>query len=432
MLNTIKWQRDPVPFLEDASRRHGSVWMLRVLGGTTFVVVSDPALIEQMFTEDPAVLHGGEAKLMVGKTLLGGHSLLLIDGPEHTQLRKLMLPAFHGDRVERFRALMERECAEDLARWPLHEPISLLPRLQEITLNVIMRAVFGVREGADEDRLRARIHDLHAYAANPLKMVRLFVANTRGDRPPKSFAQVRAALDEVIHAEIERARTDERVDERDDVLALLVQARDEDGNPLTDEQLRDQMMTLLVQGHSSTAVALAWALERLLLNPPVLERLRAELRENGDEYLEAVVKETLRARPSIPMTTRLVKQPYRLGGHDIEPGVTLVADIFTIHHREDLYPEPEAFRPERFLGQKEGKYTWIPFGGGTRYCIGRTFATTEMKAVLRTIVLQARLRLAEQGEEQIFRRATAFSPKRGVMAVLEERVQAPETAGVAT
>lgn len=431
MLNAIRWQRDPVPFLQEAHGRYGDVWMLRVVGGTTFVVVSDPALIEQMFTADPAVLHGGEAKLMVGKALLGSNSLLLIDGPQHTRLRKLMLPAFHGDRVERFRGLMEKECAEDLAGWPLNEPISLLPHLQAITLNVIMRAVFGVRPGADEDRLRTRIHALHAYAENPLKMVRLFVANTRGADPPKSFARVRAALDEVILEEIAQARGDERVEERDDVLALLVQARDEDGNALTDEQLRDQMMTLLVQGHSSTAVALAWALERLLLNPPVLERLRDELRDNGDDYLEGVVKETLRARPSIPMTTRLVKQPYELGGYQIEPGVTLVTDIFTVHHREDLYPEPEAFRPERFIGQKEGRYTWIPFGGGDRYCIGRTFATTEMKAVLRTLVLRARLRLAEQTEEEIFRRATAFSPKRGVQAILEERVPSPQSARVA-
>ena len=424
-LNSLKWQRDPTALMKAGHERYGEIWTLPLSGGTNFVLISDPGLVERVFTADPAVLHGGEAKRQVAGALLGKHSLLLVDGTEHARLRKLMMPAFHRDRIRRYVRLMERICNEELDRWPLREPIPLLPRMQTITLNVIMSVIFGV-SGGPEQKLRARIHDLHDFSASPLNMIRLFVANLRGLEPPAGFRKVRAELDAVTFEEIGRARRDPGIPGRDDVLAMLVQARHDDGSPLTDEEVRDQLITLYVQGHTSTAATLSWALERLMRHPEMFERLRAEAQAGKDEYLDAVVKETLRLRPAIPITTRLVREPYPLGGYEIEPGSTIAAGAYMLHHRDDLYPEPERFRPDRFLEQEAGTYRWIPFGGGDRYCIGRSFATAEIRAVLRAIALRTRLAPVEYRDEPIAHRATAISPGRQAMAIVRERASASE------
>jgi cytochrome P450 family 135 len=260
-------------------------------------------------------------------------------------------------------------------------------------------------------------------------MTRLHLAHRRGKSLPKSFLEARDPLDRVVFEEIQRARNDPRLEERDDILAMLLQAKHEDGSPMTDQEIRDQMMTLLIQGHTSTATTLAWAFERLTRHPDVLERLRSELQSGSDEYLDAVFKEVLRVRPPIPITPRKVVQPYTLGGYEIEIGALIAPSVWMVHRREDVYPDPERFRPERFLEQPEGKYTWIPFGGSDRHCLGRSFATHEIKTVLRTIVLQARFAPAEGPDEAVTRRGILFSPKDSARAVLQERV--PAATGVA-
>jgi cytochrome P450 len=421
--NAYGWMRRPAALLDSAQKRYGDVWTLRLLADTTFVVVSDPELVKGVFTAPSTELLAGEANMMIGTALLGEHSVILLDEPEHMRQRKLLLPPFHGERMKQYSELMAKACEEELASWPLNEPIELLPRMATITVNVIMSVIFGVTGGPTQDKLRTRIRNLLAWGANPLHMFRLHLITRRGKTEfPKSFMEVREPVNEIVYEEIKRAREDPRLGERGDILAMLVQSTHEDGSAVTDREVRDQLITLLIQGHNSTATALAWGLERMLRQPETMERLRAELEAGKQEYLNAVFHETLRIRPPLPVVLRVVvNQPYQLGEWEIEPGKLIGPCIYLLHHREDLYPEPEKFRPERFLDQKPGTYTWIPFGGGERHCIGRTFATTEIKEVLSTIALQTRLEPAEPADEGIRRRGMLLSPTGSTRAVLKER-----------
>jgi cytochrome P450 len=419
---SMKWFREPAAIMQEGYERYGDVWLLSMQRGTSFVLVSEPDLIKQIFTADPAVLRGGEANAQIGTALMGSHSVILLDEEEHTEARNLLLPPFHRDSIQRYSDHVTRACEENLAGWPLHTPIELLPRMQEITLDTIMAAVFGVT-GPTVERLRARIIDLVAFGADERRMVLMHVAQRAG-RVPRSFVRVRDPLDAVLFEVIEAARRDPRLDERDDVLAMLLKTRHEDGTPLADRELRDILVTLLMQGHMSTGTALAWALERLTRHPAMLERLRAELESGSEEYLDAVINETLRLRPPVGLAMRMVKQPYEIGGYEVQPGMLLAPCILMLHRREDIYPNPLEFQPERFLDKPTGTYTWIPFGGGQRHCIGRSFATLEIKVVLRTLALQARFAPSEQPDEAITRRGIMFSPKQNALAVLRERVSA--------
>jgi cytochrome P450 family 135 len=430
--NAYRWMRRPAALLETSGKRYGDVWTLRLLADTTFVVVSDPELVKGVFTAPSTVLHAGEANMMIGTALLGDHSVILLDEEAHMRQRKLLLPPFHGERMQQYRDVMVRACEEELASWPLNEPLELLPRMQTITLNVIMSVIFGVTGGPVQEALRTRIRNLLAWGANPRNMFRLHLVTRRGGEFPKSFLEVRDPVDAIVFEQIERSREDPRLEDRSDILAMLLQSRHDDGSPMTDREVRDQMVTLLIQGHTSTATALAWGLERLIRHPEMFERLRAEAESGSEEYLDAVFKETLRMRPPLPVVLRLVVgQPYQLGEYEVEVGKLIGPCVYLVHHREDLYPEPERFRPERFLEQKAGTYTWIPFGGGDRHCIGRTFATTEIKEVLRTLALQARLEPADPGDEQVRRRGMLLSPTGSATAVLKERLPAAGAVDVA-
>jgi cytochrome P450 len=340
--------------MESGRARYGDVWTLGLMRGTTFVLVSDPRLVEQVFKSDPTELHAGEANSMIGTALLGENSVLLLDEDAHTTQRKLLQMPLHGDRVHRYHDVVTRLCEEEVATWPLHEPIPLLPRMQAITLKVIMTAIFGVTGGPEQERLHARIQGLLQWAASPWRMTKLHLAHRRGKSLPKDFLAARNPLDAVILEEIERARKDPRIDERDDILAMLLQAKHEDGSPMTDRELRDELMTLLIQGHTSTATALSWAFERLARHPESLEKLRTEAQNGGEEYLDGVFHETLRLRPPIPIAPRRATRPYRLGEYEIEEGTLIAPAIYSVHRREDVYPEPEKFRPERFQEQPAG------------------------------------------------------------------------------
>jgi cytochrome P450 len=418
----------PAACLEDGQRRFGDVWTLKMLKDTTFVVVSNPALIKEVFSADPTVLHAGEANMMIGTALLGEYSVVLLDEDVHTAQRQLLLPHFGSERVARYHDTMERICEEHLAKWPLHEPIELLPRMQAITRKVILTVIFGVTGGEAQERLEVLTRTLLDWGARAWNMAKLHRATRReGGKLPQGFLERRDPLDAAVYEEIERTRRDSQLEERDDILAMLVQGRHEDGSPMTDREIRDQMITILIQGHASTATAISWALERLIRHPDKAERLRAET-EDGDAYLDAVVFETLRLRPTNPIVVRKVKQPFRLGEYDLEVGTVIAPCIFLLHRRADLYPEPLRFRPERFLEEPVDSYKWIPFGGGDRYCIGRNFAVAEIKSVLRTVLRQARLAPVEQRDEQIRKRGILLSPTDSTRVVVEERVPA---AGVA-
>jgi cytochrome P450 len=393
------------------------------VGGTTFVLISDPERIEDVLTADPEVLHG-EARLAT--PLVGEQSVLVAQGQDHAAKRGLLQPLFKGEHVQRYRDLMTRICEQELASWPLNERMPLLPRLQRITLNVVMTAIFGVTGGERQESLRNRVHAVLAWGSNPWRMARHQFAYMRGWGPPRSFLRVLAPVDTQVFEEIERTRQDPRLEQRDDILALLVRAHRDD-NPLTDREIRDQLVTLLIQGHTSTANGIAWALERLMRHPEVNDRLRAEVEAGSEDYLDAVVKETLRLRPPLPFVMRRVNKPFHLGEYELEPGIMTACNLYILHRRDDLYPEPDKFRPERFLEREPESYAWIPFGGGSgRGCIGVSFALAEIKVVLRTLSRQARLEAVDQRDEEIKRLGVGFTPGSGAEAVLVERVSAGE------
>jgi cytochrome P450 len=392
------------------------------------VLVNHPDLIKQVFTADAEVLRGGEANAQIGTALLGRYSLIVMDGAEHMRWRKLLLPPFHGERIARYSEHVARACEANLATWPLNTPIELLPRMQEITLETIMAAVFGVR-GPITERLRAAVANLVAFGSSEWRMGMMHVAGRIGFTP-RSFVRMRDPLDAVLFEVIQQARKDPGLEERDDVLAMLLRTRHEDGSELSDDELRDILVTLLLQGHMSTGTALAWALERLTRHPEALERLVAEAEAEGedDAYLDAVIKESLRVRPPVGLSMRLVKEPYEIGGYTVQPGMCIAPCILMVQRRADLYPEPLSFRPERFLDVATGTYTWIPFGGGERHCIGRSFALMEIKVVLRTLARCARLAPSTEPDEPITRRGIMFSPRDGGRVVLRERVTTPSYA----
>jgi cytochrome P450 len=423
-VNTFKWMARPAELLDGGQARYGDVWSLPMLAGTTFVIVSDPDLMKDVFTADPTVLHAGHANMFIGTALLGEHSVILLDEGAHMTQRKLLLPHFGGERVARYRTAMAQICEEELETWPLHEPMELLPLMQSITRKVIMSAIFGVTGGERQELLGTRIREMLDWGAHRFLMAKLHFATKRGSKLPRSFTDKRDPLDAVVFEEIERARRDPRLPERDDILAMLVQARHEDGEPMSDREIRDEMITLLIQGHQSTATTLAWALERILHTPDAWERLSAETRAGSEEYLDATAKETLRLRPPIPLVVRWVAKPFTLGEYRLEVGTVVAPCMYLLHRRPDLYPEPERFRPERFLERSYGPYEWLPFGGGDRHCIGRNFATCEIKEVLHTLALRTRLAPTGRRDEKIRKRGILLSPSDGASAVLEERTPA--------
>jgi len=421
-MSTVKWQRRPTEVMQEAQRLYGDVWLLRLLGHTDFVMVSDPELLKAVFSADAALLHTGVGT--IGAPLMGAQSVLMLDEDEHTRMRTLLAPSFRSARMDRYRELTERITARALSEFPLKEPRPLLPLMESITLDVILSAIFGVTEGEGREVLRARINKMVDWGASPRRMALVMISQRRGKAAPRAFRRSRDALDEVVFEVIARARQDPRLEERDDILAMLLRARDDDGDPLTEQQLRDQLVTLMIQGHASTADALCWTLERLMRHPEADERLRAEAQTESDDYMDAVVKETLRIRPPLPMASRLVMAPYRLGEYELDPGLIVAINIYMAHRREDIYPEPERFRPERFLEQPADRDTWMPFGGGVRGCLGASFALHEIKTVLRILMLQARFAAIEEHDEPIVRRRVGFAPGRGARAVLEERLPA--------
>jgi cytochrome P450 family 135 len=422
-----------MPLLEKSQRRYGDVWTLRLMragAGThdaeadskepaTMVFVSNPALVEQVLTTDTSVLHG-EAKVIT--PLVGEHSVLVLDGPEHTVQRNLLLPSLHGEKIEGYRDVITGLAEEEISTWPLNEPFQLLPRMEELTLSAIMTVIFGMTLQDRRELLRKQVRALTRYRDKPWTAVSMQMAYMRGKEPPAAFRAVRDPLDKTIFEEIKRAREDPELEERDDILASLVQAQHEDGSPMGDQEIRDELMTLLMQGHTSTATALSWALERVVRHPDVHERLRAEAETGDGDYLDAVFKETLRQRTPIPVIGRRVYgQPYQLGEWELHPPTMVMCNPMMLHRRADLYPEPERFRPERFLEKPAGTYTWIPFGGGVRHCLGRSFATLEIKIVLRMLTSRVRLAAVNQRDERLIRRGVALSPADGARLVLLER-----------
>ena len=429
-LQTLRFSMRQIEFVFRARREHGEVFRFKgAIEDGAIVVTSHPDHVKSLFTATPeqAPSLTGESPL---RPVVGPSSVLTLVGPQHMRQRKLLLPPFHGEAVERYTAMIAQAAEREIERWPLHEPFALAPAMQAITLDVIMAGIFGVdgrpRKGTPERSLRDAIRWIVNLSTQPFAQVAELLTIRRTE-PAGPVKQLIGQLDRHLYAVIAARRGASDVEGRTDILSLLLAARDEDGAPMTDAELRDELLTLVLAGHETTANSLAWTFERLLRTPHAYERLREEVREggatedSGAAYIEATIHETMRSRPVIPLIGRRVTEPWQLGEWRLPAGSAVLVSILLVHHREDVYPDPFAFRPERFLDVKPGTYTWIPFGGGIRRCLGATLAMAEQRVVLRAIARRTDMVAADPAPERARHRNVTMIPARGTQVVLCER-----------
>ncbi|HEX7293410.1 MAG TPA: cytochrome P450 [Solirubrobacterales bacterium] len=382
--------------------------------------IADRDLVEEMFKWKPAAYEVAEPRQTM-EPVVGPASLLLLDGDRHMRMRKLMLPPFHGQAIAHYAELIGQITDREIDRWSPGETIRTRTVAQEITLEVMIRTVFGVSDAVRIAELKRRLPRLSSI--NPVLLV---MQKDLGSLSPWGrFVRNRDRVDEILFEEIGRRRSDPGRDAHDDILALLLAARDEEGEPLTDRELRDELITILLAGHETTATSIGWAFERLLRTPSALQRLTAEVKAGeSSEYLDATIKETLRVRPVVTEVFRSPTEPTELGGYLFEPGSQLAASIALLQWDPDLYPpDPFAFRPERFLEGAPEPYAWIPFGGGVRRCIGASFAMLEMKVAIARILARARLRAPRPKDEKSRFRGVTVLPSRGGEAIVESVVR---------
>ncbi len=421
IVQAVLWLKQPTWFLGHCSRAYGDVFTMRLPLGINLVHITSPELVKAVFGGSSEVLRAGEANATILEPIVGPHSVLVLDGPEHLRQRKLILPAFHGDRMRAWEATVRDITRAEIARWPVGKPFALRPGMQSITLEVIVRVIFGVDDRARRDELSRHIGELTGLGRNPFL---LFA--TRGRRlgpyaPWARFLRARDALHAALAEQIRERRHAPGLEQRSDVLSMLLLARDEQGRAMTDDEVRDELVTLLFAGHETTATSLAWAFDLLLHHPRVLSRLIEKLDGGAPEYLDAVIKETLRVRPVVALVDRHVRQATRIGEQAIPAGAIVCPNIYLAQRREDLYDNPAAFWPERFAGQAPPGFGWFPFGGGIRRCLGASFATFEMRIVIPEILQAVTLRPASPRPARIRREAVTFVPHNGARAVVTTR-----------
>jgi cytochrome P450 len=417
VVQTLRWLLRPIAFMNSCRRRHGDAFSVQFLGfESPMVMLSDPEAIRALYT-------AREHRLPPGRTValapvVGPRSLLLLEGAEHLARRRLMLPPFHGERMRGYEQTVADVVARDVGTWPVGRTFALHPHMQAVTLEVILRAVFGVTDPDRRGRLSRALGRLLATTASPGLQFGVLLARRFGGPDPLERLQAQLGeIDALLAAEI----AERRADPREDILSLLVTARFEDGAPMDDAEVRDQLMTLLLAGHETTATALAWTFDLLLRHPPVLARLVEELDGEEDAYL--------RLRPVVPLAGRRLASELRADGHVLPPGTDVTPAIWLAHTRADRYPEPFAFRPERFLDGGPSTYAWIPFGGGVRRCLGAAFAEMEMRVALAEILRRRTLRPASPGAERVARRNVTLSPRHGTRVVAEPRARAVRRRG---
>ena len=397
--------------------RYGDIFTLKIAYEGTWVMLADPDAVKQVFTGDPRVFHAGEGNQILAP-VLGRNSILVLDEKPHMSQRKLLLPPFHGERMQGYEQTMSEIAAQEIESWPLGTPYELRPRMQAITLDIILRTVFGIRQGEKLVELRDALRDFLDLTTNPRLLLPVLLVGPERVRRLGPFRRRIERVDHLIYREIAERRRAGNLEERDDVLSMLVGARHEDGSPMSDDEMRDELLTLLVAGHETTATSLAWAVERLSRHPDKLDRLRSEVEDGADEYLTATIQETLRLRPVISIVIRRLTEPVEIGGYELPAGVSVTPCVYLVHRNPEIYPEPDRFLPERFLDNPPGTYTWIPFGGGVRRCLGASFAQFEMAVVLKELVKRHQIRPADPRPERIFRRAITETPRHNARVVL--------------
>ena len=392
---TIEWIARPTALLRRSAARYGEPFTLRTLwADAPMVLVSDPETIRRVYAAPPESLRGGASSTVL-EPFAGASSILLTSGEAHLRQRRLMLPPFHGERMEAHRATVAALAAAELDRWEPGRLLRTLPRMQELTLDVILRVVLG----APDPQLRSAIREALDMATALPRLVALSLA-PRGSAPWRPFERAVARVDALLRGAIRARRAGTSAPA---VIDELIAAGS------TEDELRDQVVTLLAAGHETTAGSLAWALERLARHP----RVAARLREGDDAYLEATVKEVLRLRPVLSITPRKVVEPFTAGGWTLPPGVHVTPCLYLAHRRPELWPDPTSFRPERFLDGAPAPYSWLPFGGGVRRCAGAAFATMELHEVLRAVVRRFELRPDRPEGERMRRRGVTLTPSRG-------------------
>lgn len=416
-LQATGWALRPLSFMDRCHRRYGEIFTLRVRRRRPWVFLTNPEHVKQVFTTAPELLRAGagEANQLLGP-LLGASSVMLLDEPHHMSDRRRLLPSFHGKRMQGYGEMMAEVARQEIERWPLGEPFALWPRMQAISLEVVMRAVFGDVEGQRLESLRERLVELTQWVNDPRRLAMLAAVGQRSITASAHFRALMTPVETIVLEEVYRRRAAPSPDGQETILSMLERAHGADGSPMSDEKLRDELVTLLSDG--PTATSLAWVFERLLRHPDKLARLREEvLGGESEEYLDAVVKETLRLCPTVPVVMRLLAEPMQLGGYTIPAGTIVAPCVYLMHRRPDIYPQPRAFRPERFLEGSAGTYTWIPFGGGARRCVAASFAPLEMKRVMKVVLSEVELRPAVTRSEGPTRSSVSFAPDGGALVV---------------
>ncbi len=424
LAQTVVWALAPTWMMDRCASAIGDSFTITFWpSGMQLVMISDPDAVKTVFTAPPEVAPSAAGSSPVAQ-VMGESSVVVLTGPEHMRQRKLLLPPFHGERMREYEDVIVQATRRDMESWPIGSPMRLHPHTRAITLEVILRAVFGV----DADRmgpLKAAIGGL-MQPVNMFTLLRLMLSRPTMARPEGAIGQALDRLDALIYEEIANRRAVEALEQRTDILSLLMLARDEDGRPMTDAELRDELVTLLLAGHETTATAVAWAVERLVRHPEKLSRLTAEIDTGeSEEYMTAVVNEALRVRPVVPMVARVLTEPLRVGPRELPAGTRVMPSIYLTNRNPRVYEDPAAFRPERFLQGAPETFSWIPFGGGIRRCIGASFALLEMKLILRTVLGELQPRLPDarsrRSGEWIRRRAITLVPSAGARVVWERR-----------
>ncbi|HEU5061897.1 MAG TPA: cytochrome P450 [Solirubrobacterales bacterium] len=430
LVQMLRWAFRPIAFLEDCRRQFGNSFSVRFVGfERPMVLISDPAAIKALYQEREHGLPPGRNVIL--EPILGSKSLLIQEGAEHLSRRRLMLPSFHGERMRSYEATMNEIVEAEIDSWPLNSEFPIHARMQAVTLEVILRVVFGVSSGPRLDRLREMLGTVLQETAAPGRQVLGLVLQRFGGRGMFGhFERELREVDELLMAEIAEHRKHPDLEEREDILSMLMLAEFEDGSRMEDRELRDQLMTLLLAGHETTATALAWTFDLLLRHPAALARLRESLAAGEEDYLRATISESLRLRPVIPLAGRRLSKELVADGITLPAGTDVTPAIWLTHTRSDIYPEPFAFKPERFLEDGPDTYAWIPFGGGVRRCIGAAFAEFEMRIVLREVLTRCELRKASPSPERVGRRNITLSPRAGTPVIVISREPAREPVAV--
>ena len=413
------WALRPLDLLDRSAGRYGELFTLRIRRGRPWVVTTSPTHAKEVFTRAPELMGAGagEANPLLGP-LLGPTSVMLVDEPVHLDERKHLLPSFHGSRMQGYGEMIVEVAEREIASWPMGEPFALWPRMQAISLEVVMRAVFGRTDGERMAAIRRGVVELTSWINNPRRLAMLAAFGSRTVTGSSGFNAVMRPLEQHVLEEVRQRTRDGELGE--DIMSMLVRAYGHEDTAASELKLRDELITMISDG--PTATSLSWVFERLLRHPEKFERLREEqFGGEGEAYLEAVVTETLRLCPTVPLVMRRLIEPMRLGAYTI-PADTIVAPcVYLMHRRGDLYPNPLEFLPERFLDASAGTYTWIPFGGGVRRCVAASFAPLEMRRVIHTVIREIELRPAVSGSESPTRSSVSFAPGDGALVIANRR-----------